>query len=196
MPLTLTETAKAGPKPDTHQASNDQPIANRCADGSAISSEQSQAAYVPAGTGQAYKSPIDQVTVLLTGDQTGGSIFMAEAIVPPGCGNPPHIHARENETFYLQQGTLTIQVGDKTLNALPGDVVQLPRKVAHSFKNTGSVNAKVLVVAEPAGLEHFFEEAFYPATDWPDAMPPMTDAFMARIIAAAQKYGLTFLPPA
>ncbi len=197
MSLTFTENAKVGLKPDTQQASNnDQLSANRGADGSAITSEQSQVAYVPAGTGQAYKSPIDQVTVLLTGEQTGGAIFMAEAIVPPGCGNPPHIHARENETFYVQQGTLTIQVGDKTLNALPGDVVQLPRNVVHSFKNTGNVNAKVLVVAEPAGLEQFFEEAFYPAADWPDAMPPMNDAFMARIITAAQKCGLTFLPPA
>lgn len=197
MSLAVTENAKVGLKPDTQQASNnDQLSANRGADGSAISSEQSQVAYVPAGTGRTYKSPIDQVTVLLTGEQTGGALFMAEATVPPGCGNPPHIHDRENETFYLQQGTLTIQVGDKTLDALPGDVVQLPRNVVHSFKNTGNVNAKVLVVAEPAGLEQFFEEAFYPAADWPDAMPPMNDAFMARIITAAQRCGLTFLPPA
>jgi quercetin dioxygenase-like cupin family protein len=197
MSLTLTENAKVGLKPDTQQASNnDQLSANRGADESAFSPEQSQVAYVPAGTGRAYKSPIDQVTVLLTGEQTDGAIFMAEAIVPPGCGNPPHIHARENETFYVQQGTLTVQVGDMTLNALPGDVVQLPRNVVHSFRNAGNVNAKFLVVAEPAGLERFFEEAFYPAADWPDAMPPMNEAFMGRIITAAQKYGLTFLPPA
>jgi len=197
MSLTLTENAKVGLTSDTHQArNNDQLSATRNADGSAVASGQNQVVSVPAGTGQTYKSPVDQVTVLLTGEQTGGAIFMAEAIVPPGCGNPPHIHARESETFYVQQGTLTIQVGDKTLNALPGDVARLPRNVVHSFKNTGDVNAKVLVVAEPAGLEKFFEEAFYPAADWPDAMPPMDDAFMGRIITAAQKCGLTFLPPA
>jgi quercetin dioxygenase-like cupin family protein len=197
MSLTLTENAKTGLKPATQKASNnDQLSATRNADGSAISSEQSQVAYVPAGKGRSYKSPIDQVTVLLTGEQTGGAIFMAEAIVPPGSGNPPHIHARENETFYLQQGTLTIQVGEKTLNALPGDMVQLPRGVVHCFQNTGNVDAKFLIVAAPAGLEKFFEEGFYPAADWPDAMPPMNDAFMARIITAAQKCGLTFLPPA
>jgi quercetin dioxygenase-like cupin family protein len=197
MSLTLTENTNVGLKPSTQQASNNEQLsATRGAEESAISSEQSQVTYVPAGAGQAYKSPIDQVTILLTGEQTGGAIFMAEAIVPPGCGNPPHIHARESETFYVQQGTLNIQVGDKTLNALPGDVVRLPRNVVHSFKNTGNVNARVLVVAEPAGLEQCFEEAFYPDSDWPDAMPPMNDAFMARIITAAQKCGLTFLPPA
>jgi quercetin dioxygenase-like cupin family protein len=195
MSLTLTETARPSLKLDTQQA-NDNDRLSRREDGSAVSSEQSQLAHVPAGTGQIYRSPIDQVAVLLTGEQTGGAFFMGEAIVPPGCGNPPHSHARETETFYLQQGTLTIQVGDMTLNASPGDVVQLPRNVVHSFKNTGNVNAKVLIVAEPAGLEQFFQEAFYPAADWPDTMPPMNDTFMARVITAAQKCGLTFLPPA
>ena len=116
--------------------------------------------YVPAGTGPAYRSPIDEITFLITGEQTGGAFFMAEVSVPPGGGNPPHIHQREEETFYLQQGTLTIQVGGKTVNASPGDFVCLPRGVVHCFQNTGNVDAKFLVVAAPAGLEKFFEEAF------------------------------------
>jgi quercetin dioxygenase-like cupin family protein len=198
MSVALVEDAKEGLKPGTQQASNNDQLiaveATRSA-GFSASSKQSQVAYVPAGTGASYKSPIDQVTVLLTGEQTGGALFMAEATVPPGCGNPPHIHDRENETFYLRQGTLTIQVADKTLIASPGDVVQLPRGVMHCFQNTGNVNAEILIVAEPAGLEKFFEEAFYPAADWPDKMPPMNDAFMGRVLSAAQKCGMTFLPP-
>jgi quercetin dioxygenase-like cupin family protein len=190
MSLTLIQDTKEGLKPGTQQASNnDQPNA-------ASVSLLNQVNCVPAGSGRSYKSPIDRVTFLLTGEQTGGAFFMAQATVPPGCGNPPHIHDREVETFYLQQGTLTIQVGDKTLNALPGDLVQLPRGIAHSFQNTGDVDAKFLMVAAPAGLEKFFEEGFYSAADWPDAMPPMNDAFMARLLTAAAKCGLRFLPPA
>jgi mannose-6-phosphate isomerase-like protein (cupin superfamily) len=129
MSLTLIQDIKEGLEQGTQQASNnDQPDiagAARGADGTAASSEQDQAFYVPAGTGRTYKSPIDQITFLITGEQTGGAFFMAEATVPPGCGNPPHIHDREEETFYLQQGTLTIHVGDKTLTASPGDLVHL-----------------------------------------------------------------------
>jgi quercetin dioxygenase-like cupin family protein len=200
MKPTFVQDAKEGLKPGTQQASNNDQLsavyAAQGADGISASSEQAQAIYVPAGTGRSYKSPIDQVTVFLTGEQTGGALFMAEATVPPGCGNPPHIHDREDETFYLQEGTLTIQVGDKILNASPGDVAQLPRGVVHSFQNTGNVNAKFLVMAAPAGLEKFFEEAFYSAADWPDAMPPMNDAFMTRLLTAAARCGLRFLPPA
>jgi catechol-2,3-dioxygenase/quercetin dioxygenase-like cupin family protein len=163
---------------------------------SARLSPQSQVQYVPAGTGRSYKSPIDQITFLLTGEQTGGAFFMAEVIVPPGCGNPPHIHDREEETFYLQQGSLTVHVGDQTLNASPGDLVQLPRGIAHCFQNNGDVDAKFLVISAPAGLEKFFEEAFYSAADWPDTMPPMSEAFIAKLLTAAAGNGIRFLPPA
>ena len=164
--------------------------------GTATVVERDKPKYVPAGTGSAYQSPIDQITFLITGEQTGGAFFLAEVSVPPGGGPPPHIHHREEETFYLQQGTLTIHVGGKTLNASPGDVVWLPRGIVHCFQNTGDVDAKFLALVTPAGLEKFFDEAFYPAGEHSAGPPPMTEAFLARVLAAAPKSGLEFLPPA
>jgi mannose-6-phosphate isomerase-like protein (cupin superfamily) len=73
--------------------------------------------YVLAGTGPAYRSPVDQITFLITGEQTGGAFFMAEVLVPPGGGPAPHIHHREEETFYILEGTLNIQAGGETLAA-------------------------------------------------------------------------------
>ena len=163
--------------------------------GAASAAGERQVQYVPAGTGKAYRSPIDEIRFLITGEQTGGAFFMAEVSVPPGGGNPPHVHRREEESFYLQQGTLTVQVGGETRTASAGDFICLPRGIAHSFQNTGNVDAKFLLVAAPAGLEKFFEEAFYPVEDRSAAMPPMTGEFMARVIAAATKCGLEFLPP-
>jgi quercetin dioxygenase-like cupin family protein len=168
------------------------PLVNRAA--SAAGERQVQ--YVPEGTGKVYRSPIDEVTFLITGEQTGGAYFMAQVSVFPGGYNPPHIHHREEESFYMQEGALTIQVGGKTHTASAGDYIRLPRGVAHSFHNTGNVDAKLLLVVAPAGLETFFEEAFYPVEDRSAAMPPMTGEFMARALAAASKCGLEFLPPA
>ena len=164
--------------------------------GAASAAGERQVRYVRAGTGQAYRSPIDEITFLITGEETCGALFMAEVSVPPGGGNPPHIHHREEETFYLRQGTLTVHVGGKTLTASAGDFICLPRGVAHSFQNTGNVDAKFLLVVAPAGLEKFFEEAFYPVEDRSAAMPPMTGEFMARVLAAAPKCGMEFVPPA
>src|SRR5262249_92571 len=115
---------------------------------------------------------------------------------PAGRGSTAHIHQREEETFYLQQGTLTIQVGGKTLHASPGDFVYLPPGIMHCFKNTGNVDAKFLLVVTPAGLENFFAEAFYPAADRSVPPPLVTEALVARLLAAAPRHGLEFLPPA
>jgi len=150
--------------------------------------------YVPAQTGPAYWGPGDQVTFLITGAETGGAFFMAEVLVRPGGGPPPHVHQREEESFHLLEGTLTIQVGGTTLHASPGDFVHLPRGVVHSFRNTGKVDAKFLLVVTPAGLENFFREAFYPAVDRLGA-PPFSDALGARLLASASKHGLELVPP-
>jgi quercetin dioxygenase-like cupin family protein/catechol 2,3-dioxygenase-like lactoylglutathione lyase family enzyme len=156
---------------------------------------RNQFKYVPAGTGPAYWGPGDRITFLITGAETGGAFFMAEVSVPPGGGTPPHVHSREEESFHLLEGTLTIQAGGKTVHASPGDFVHLPRGVVHSFRNTGNVDAKFLLVVTPAGLEKFFAEGFYPAVDR-SSPPAVTEALFARLRAAAPRYGLELLPPA
>ena len=44
-----------------------------------------------------------------TAAETGGSFSLWEAVFPPGAGAPPHIHAREDEAFYVLSGQLTIE---------------------------------------------------------------------------------------
>ncbi len=116
--------------------------------------------------------------------------------VPPGGGPPPHIHHREDESFHILEGTLTIQVGGNTITASAGDFAFLPRGIVHSFKNTGDGCAKALVLTTPAGLENYFAEVFEPAADRTAAPPPPSKEMMARAMAAAPRYGLVLLPPA
>lgn len=155
----------------------------------------SQLKHVPAGTGSAYCGPGDRITYLITGAETGGAFFMAEISVVPGGGPPPHVHSREDESFYLQQGTLAVEVGDKALTVSAGDFVHMPRGVAHSFKNVGDDTAKLLMVATPAGLENYFAETFFPAADIAD-VPQIGPAVLARAMKTAPKYGLELLLPA
>lgn len=159
-------------------------------------SPQNLVHYVPAGTGPAYWGPGTLMTYILTGKETGGAFFLSEVLVPPGGGPPPHIHHREDESFHLLEGTLTARVGGDTLTASAGDFVYLPRGIAHSFKNTGNVNARALVLITPAGLEDYFAEVFDPATDRSAAPPPVTKELIARANAASPRYGLVLLPPA
>jgi quercetin dioxygenase-like cupin family protein len=146
--------------------------------------------YVPAGTGPMYWGPADRIRFLITGDETGGAFFLAEVIVSPGGGAPPHVHSREEETFRVLEGTLTVRVGGNTVIASPGDVVYLPRGVAHGFQNTGTTDARFLLVVTPAGLEKFFEEGFLPASGDSETRPGFEEAMMARLFGAAQSHGI------
>ena len=155
-----------------------------------------QIRYVRAGDGQAWWGPGTQMTFIATGKETGGAFFLAEMSVPPGGGPPPHIHSREDESFRVLEGTLTIQVGGDTITASAGDFAYLPRGIAHAFRNTGEATAKVLVLITPAGLEDYFAEVFTPVADASAPPPPVSKELIARAIAASPRYGLELLPPA
>ena len=74
------------------------------------------------------------MTFLITGEETGGALFLAEISVAPGGGTPPHIHSREDESFQMLEGTLTVQVGGDTITASAGDFAFLPRGIAHGVQ--------------------------------------------------------------
>lgn len=120
---------------------------------------------------------------------------MAEVSVAPGGGPPPHVHSREDESFYLKQGTLALQVGGRTLTASAGDFVRMPRGTVHSFKNVGEETAKLLMVATPAGLENYFAEVFFPAADIAE-IPQVSAELIGRAMKTAPRYGLELLPSA
>jgi quercetin dioxygenase-like cupin family protein len=136
------------------------------------------------------------MTFIITGEETDGAFFLAEVSVAPGGGTPPHIHHREDESFHLLEGSLTIQVGGDTITASAGDFVFLPREIAHSFQNTGDGYAKALVLTAPAGLEGFFSEVFEPAADRSAVPPPPSKELIGRAVAAGPRYGLELVPPA
>jgi quercetin dioxygenase-like cupin family protein len=166
------------------------------AESNAALPQRKQVKYVPEGTGVAYWGPGELMTFLITGEETEGAYFLSEISVTPGGGAPPHIHHREDESFHLLEGTLTIQVGGDTITASPGDFVYLPRGLAHSFKNTGNAIAKARVLVTPAGLEGFFAEVFEPATNRSVPSPSQNQELIGRALAAGPKYGMELLPPA
>ena len=149
----------------------------------------------PSGTAPAVYGPGDLYSMLVTGKESNNVFFQFEAFVPEGGGPPPHIHSREDETFYVISGNLEILLGDKTHLAKAGDFVYIPRGTVHGFKNIGKEMAVQLVTFSPAGVEKFFEEVFPAVKDRKAAPPPITEELISNMNKAAPKHGLKFLPP-
>jgi quercetin dioxygenase-like cupin family protein len=148
-----------------------------------------------ASEGKAFWVVGDLYVVLASGEDTGGAYALFYAEVAPGGGPPPHLHRREDEAFYVLEGSLTFRTQDRDVPATAGAWVTLPKGSLHTFKNTGTTAARMLIVVSPSGLEKFFAEVGQEATDRTATPPPVTPADIDRLLAVAPRYGIEIHPP-
>lgn len=99
----------------------------------------------------------------------------------------------EDEAFYIQEGELEFQLGDRTVIATPGTFLYSLKGHLHTFKNITNQRAKMLTWYMPAGIEKFFAEVGVPVDDPDIPSRPATPEAIERILAAAPKYGIEFI---
>jgi quercetin dioxygenase-like cupin family protein len=127
-----------------------------------------------------------------TAEDTGGRLAVLEQRLSPAGDPPRHVHANEDEAFYVLEGRLAATIGDDTtVSARPGELVFLPRGVPHSL-HARTAEVRGLVLLTPAGFEQFFAAIGQPAPG--DELPEPTAPDVPAITAAAARYGVTVLP--
>ena len=127
----------------------------------------------------------DTMTLKATGD----SLVLLENLTVPGGGPPPHVHTREDEFFYVLDGSFEIRIGDELHDVGPGGFAYVPRGTVHCFRNTAETPSRILVGFTPGGIEGFFRDSGRSATDDGPA-PPVDEDEIARTMSAAREYGL------
>lgn len=97
------------------------------------------------------------LTFKARGEETNGSLTAVENVIAPGDGPPLHVHAGEDEAWYVLEGELRFRLGEKLAHAPAGTFVFVPRGTPHCFQNSGDRPARILVLFTPAGMERFFD---------------------------------------
>ena len=112
-------------------------------------------------------------------------LFLGEHVIPPDYGVPLHVHAGDDELFFLLEGELTIlsAAGERRIG--PGTTVQLPGGSRHGFRNDTAETVRFLVVAR-SGLQavemwRHFDRVGRTA---PNGLTP------AEIVAICAQYGV------
>lgn len=110
--------------------------------------------------------------IKLTAEQTGGLLSVleiTEAPNPDGVPGPLHVHHREDETFWVLEGSASFEVGDAKFDAAAGDVVFGPRDVPHRY-TPGPEGCRLLFIMTPGGFEKLVREMSVPAQE--RTLPP------------------------
>ena len=114
-----------------------------------------QPVFLPPGSGRVLD--VLSVTHRLTGDQSGGSIYIFESAFGPGEGNRLHVHSREDEIPYIIEGALEVRLRDRTAILETGGVGRLPKYLPHPIRNPLETPSRYLFLAVPGGLEGWFD---------------------------------------
>jgi mannose-6-phosphate isomerase-like protein (cupin superfamily) len=64
-----------------------------------------------------------------------------------------HVHADEDDAFYILEGELTFVLGDEEVDAPQGTFVLVPPGVEHAFRNDTDQVVRILNIHAPAGFD-------------------------------------------
>jgi len=131
------------------------------------------------------------MSILIASADTGNAFSMMHGFEIKGLEPPPHIHTREDESFYLLSGEINYTAGNEVFKAKPGNWVFLPRNIKHSFQ-VQTEEAEVLIHLSPGGFEKYFIEMSEPARELVIPPRPQGPPDVKRIIETASKYGILF----
>jgi hypothetical protein len=131
--------------------------------------------FVAAGDGEATWFLTNRMTMKATAEMTNGAFGLLESLIVPGFSPPLHVHQREDESFYVLEGELTM------------------RGVPHTFVVEGDRPARMLTLITPGGGEAFFREAGRPAES--DGLPPAAPPDIAALKRAGAMFGSEIVGP-
>ncbi|ACU61253.1 cupin domain-containing protein [Chitinophaga pinensis] len=130
---------------------------------------------------------------LVSPEQTGGSFALLEMVLPQGAEPPAHLHEKEDETFYVLDGTVSFRIGSKTYIAGPGETIFAPRLIAHEFRITSSQLHFITLLTPGSFWDYFMEFSTaadaVPVVKAPTELPP-ADFLMHLINRLNSQYGV------
>ena len=96
--------------------------------------------------------------IVLSGDKTGGKYSLLELHFSTEKENeiPLHLHSRETLVIYILEGNFSFKYGNEKIDGNQGTVLKFEKDIPHSYKKTGKIPGRLLILFFPSGFENFF----------------------------------------
>jgi mannose-6-phosphate isomerase-like protein (cupin superfamily) len=130
-----------------------------------------------------------------TAAETGGQVTIIDVTNPPGWEAPLHVHHRDDEGFWILEGSATIEVGDTTIEVGAGDYAFGPRDIPHRY-TVGDSGCRMLFIMVPGGMEEVIRATSEPAPSRTLPPPPEaepTPEEVERLKAIVKEHGYELL---
>lgn len=98
---------------------------------------------VPPNGGRKYPMGRIAASFLADGAETANYSISTWSLEPHTKGPGAHSHP-EDDVFFVLDGTMSILVGDRWIDASRGTLVLIPGGTTHDFENRGDVPARIL----------------------------------------------------
>jgi mannose-6-phosphate isomerase-like protein (cupin superfamily) len=103
--------------------------------------------------------PLERPFFRFASGQTDGVLALAEVRLAPRTPGPNlHVHANEDELFFVLDGVMTAQVGDRLHEVAAGGLAWGARGIAHAFANRAGTPLRIMIMWLPGGAEGLFQE--------------------------------------
>lgn len=145
---------------------------------------------VEPGGGDWYQFLAGRDRVLAGREETGGIMTVIEFEAPPGFGPPPHIHHREDEAFYVLEGSALFHCDGTEVTYTAGGFCWLPKGLVHRFE-MGPEGGRILQITTPAQFEEMVAEYGYRIGA--DEHPEPEEPDVPRLVEVCSRYGIDLL---
>lgn len=109
--------------------------------------------HVPPGAGRHYPMGRIASVFLADGAETSDKYSISEWWLDAHTTGPGAHSHEEDDVFYVLEGTMSLLLGDRWIEAPRGSFVLVPGGITHDFENRSDARAGVLNVSVPGGFE-------------------------------------------
>ncbi|MBX6764966.1 MAG: cupin domain-containing protein [Rubrobacteraceae bacterium] len=151
--------------------------------------------YLPANGGRAFAHLGTSLVFKDEPEENGDALLLFECRMPATNGVPPHTE-RNNEAFYVLEGTLEIEADGERYRLGPGDFLSIRPGVLHALHNPGPGWLRALMLTSP-GSQHvrFFTTLGEPIDDPLNPPQPSGPPDFEELAAVARECGMEFVRP-
>lgn len=129
---------------------------------------------------------VGEVVHVLADAERTGSYEVFEQFGPPGAGPPPHTHDWD-EAYFMLEGEMDVQLGDRVVLLKAGGFVHIPGGTPHCFRYQGK-GGRFVSVTSRAGASAFFGAMA-------EALPEGSVVDMGKAVAVAASHGVRVAGP-